>query len=96
MRALGRAVADPAAHLIAVTGGTAAELPGIAAELTGSFHRTADAGAPLRPGAAALLAALERHRVPFALVSASPYSARRPSPSPSRPTTPWGPSRPDP
>ncbi|MFF2221946.1 hypothetical protein ACFVV7_01380 [Streptomyces globisporus] len=41
MRALGRAVADPAAHLIAVTGGTAAELPGIAAERTGSFHRTA-------------------------------------------------------
>ncbi|WP_236576860.1 hypothetical protein [Streptomyces sp. MBT55] len=74
MRALGRAVADPAAHLIAVTGGTAAELPGIAAERTGSFQRKADAGAPMRPGAAALPAPLERHRVPFALVSASPQA----------------------
>ncbi|MET8602255.1 hypothetical protein ABZV92_01765 [Streptomyces rubiginosohelvolus] len=63
MRALGRPVADTAAHLIAVTGGAAAELPGIAAELTGSFHRKDDAGAPLRPGAAALPAAPERHRV---------------------------------
>ncbi|CAH9414748.1 putative hydrolase [Streptomyces globisporus] len=33
-----------------MTGGTAAELPGIAAELTGSFHRTADAGARCAPG----------------------------------------------
>ncbi|MFJ3936883.1 HAD family hydrolase [Streptomyces parvus] len=71
---VGRAVADTAAHLIAVTGGTADGLPAVAAELTGSFHRKVDAGAPLRPGAAALLAALERHRVPFALVSASPRS----------------------
>ncbi|MEU9673393.1 MULTISPECIES: HAD family hydrolase [Streptomyces] len=71
---VGRAVADTAAHLIAVTGGTADGLFAVAAELTGSFHRKVDAGAPLRPGAAALLAALERHRVPFALVSASPRS----------------------
>ncbi|MEV5579725.1 HAD family phosphatase [Streptomyces parvus] len=71
---VGRAVADTAAHLIAVTGGTADGLVDVAAELTGSFHRRVDAGAPLRPGAAALLAALERHRVPFALVSASPRS----------------------
>ncbi len=48
-----------------------AGVPGIAAERTGSFHRKADMGAPLRPGAA-LLTARERHRVPFALVSASP------------------------
>ncbi|WYB30259.1 hypothetical protein V6574_09905 [Streptomyces sp. SM1P] len=46
-----------------MTGGAAAELPGIAAELTGSFHRKVDAGAPLCPGAAALPAAPERHRV---------------------------------
>ncbi|MEU4917975.1 HAD family phosphatase [Streptomyces parvus] len=71
---VGRAVADTAAHLIAVTGGTADGLVDVAAELTGSFHRRVDAGVPLRPGAAALLAALERHRVPFALVSASPRS----------------------
>ncbi|MFD4018322.1 HAD family hydrolase [Streptomyces sindenensis] len=71
---VGRAVADTAAHLIAVTGGTADGLPAVAAELTGSFRRKVDAGAPQRPGAAALLAALERHRVPFALVSASPRS----------------------
>ncbi|MEU5324896.1 HAD family hydrolase [Streptomyces parvus] len=71
---VGRAVADTAAHLIAVTGGTADGLPAVAAELTGSFQRKVDAGAPLRPGAAALLAALERHRVPLALVSASPRS----------------------
>ncbi|MFD5203233.1 HAD family hydrolase [Streptomyces sp. NPDC058375] len=57
-----------------MTGGAAAELPGAAAELTGSFHRKVDAGAPLRPGAAALLSAPTRHRVPFALVSASPRS----------------------
>ncbi|MFD5207833.1 HAD family hydrolase [Streptomyces anulatus] len=64
---VGRAVADTAAHLIEVTGGAAAEL-------TASFFRKVDAGAPLRPGAAALLAALEAARVPFALVSASPRS----------------------
>ncbi|MFJ2025030.1 HAD family hydrolase [Streptomyces sp. NPDC087897] len=71
---VGRAVADTAAHLIAVTGRTPAALPAIADELTGSFFRKVEAGAPLRPGAAALLAALERDGVPFALVSASPRS----------------------
>ncbi|WP_235495197.1 MULTISPECIES: HAD family phosphatase [Streptomyces] len=71
---VGRAVADTAAHLIGVTGRPAAELPGIADELTGSFFRKVDAGAPLRPGAAALLTALEQAGVPFALVSASPRS----------------------
>ncbi|WP_406140300.1 HAD family phosphatase [Streptomyces anulatus] len=71
---VGRAVADTAAHLIEVTGVAAAELPRVAAELTASFFGKVDAGAPLRPGAAALLAALEGARVPFALVSASPRS----------------------
>ncbi|MEU8560480.1 HAD family phosphatase [Streptomyces cyaneofuscatus] len=71
---VGRAVADTAAHLIGVTGGDPAELPGTAAELTDSFFRKVDAGAPLRPGAAELLAALEGAGVPFALVSASPRS----------------------
>ncbi|MFJ3324832.1 HAD family hydrolase [Streptomyces griseus] len=71
---VGRAVADTAAHLIAVTGRAAEALDGVAAELTASFFRKVDAGAPLRPGAAALLTALERSRVPFALVSASPRS----------------------
>ncbi|MET8057772.1 HAD family hydrolase [Streptomyces microflavus] len=80
---VGRAVADTAAHLIGVTGGDASALPSTAddraaalartaAELTDSFFRKVDAGAPLRPGAAALLAALEGAGVPFALVSASP------------------------
>ncbi|MFC9173856.1 MULTISPECIES: HAD family phosphatase [Streptomyces] len=82
---VGRAVADTAAHLIEVTGGDASTLPGApddrasalartAAELTDSFFRKVDAGAPLRPGAAALLASLEGAGVPFALVSASPRS----------------------
>ncbi|MGW3928323.1 HAD family hydrolase [Streptomyces microflavus] len=82
---VGRAVADTAAHLIGVTGGDASALPSTAddraaalartaAELTDSFFRKVDAGAPLRPGAAALLAALEGAGVPFALVSASPRS----------------------
>ncbi|MEU8702725.1 HAD family phosphatase [Streptomyces sp. NPDC048680] len=95
---VGRAVADTAAHLIAVTGGAAgardraaepdgsaesdrdaepdrrAALERTAAELTGSFFRKVDAGAPLRPGAAALLASVEAAGVPFALVSASPRS----------------------
>ncbi|MFD0023757.1 HAD family hydrolase [Streptomyces sp. NPDC058382] len=76
---VGRAVADTAAHLIAVTGGSdaparTAALDRTAAELTGSFFRKVDAGAPLRPGAAALLAALDAAGVPFALVSASPRS----------------------
>ncbi|MFF6893292.1 HAD family hydrolase [Streptomyces microflavus] len=82
---VGRAVADTAAHLIGVTGGDASALPSTAddraaalartaAELTDSFFRKVDAGAPLRPGAAALLASLEGAGVPFALVSASPRS----------------------
>ncbi|MEU0309259.1 HAD family hydrolase [Streptomyces cyaneofuscatus] len=71
---VGRAVADTAAHLIGVTGGDPSELPAAAAELTDSFFRKVDAGAPLRPGAAALLASLEAAGVPFALVSASPRS----------------------
>ncbi|MGA6169715.1 HAD family hydrolase [Streptomyces sp. NPDC012600] len=83
---VGRAVADTAAHLIEVTGGGSPALPGTAAddraaalartaaELTDSFFRKVDAGAPLRPGAAALLASLEGAGVPFALVSASPRS----------------------
>ncbi|MER6189524.1 HAD family phosphatase [Streptomyces cyaneofuscatus] len=82
---VGRAVADTAAHLIEVTGGDASEPPGApadraaalartAAELTDSFFRKVDAGAPLRPGAAALLASLKGAGVPFALVSASPRS----------------------
>ncbi|MGK3091900.1 HAD family hydrolase [Streptomyces sp. WAC01490] len=71
---VGRAVADTAAHLIGVTGGDPSELPATAAELTDSFFRKVDAGAPLRPGAAALLASLEAAGVPFALVSASPRS----------------------
>ncbi|MFF3176863.1 HAD family hydrolase [Streptomyces sp. NPDC057900] len=71
---VGRAVADTAAHLIGVTGAGAAALDRTAAELTGSFFRKVDAGAPLRPGAAALLASLEAAGVPFALVSASPRS----------------------
>jgi len=82
---VGRAVADTAAHLIGVTGKAAPALPGTAddraaalartaAELTDSFFRKVDAGAPLRPGAAALLASLEGAGVPFALVSASPRS----------------------
>ncbi|WNI32029.1 HAD family phosphatase [Streptomyces sp. ITFR-6] len=71
---VGRAVADTAAHLIGVTGGSAAALDRTITELTGSFFRKVDAGAPLRPGAAALLASLEVAGVPFALVSASPRS----------------------
>ncbi|MFJ2207486.1 HAD family hydrolase [Streptomyces microflavus] len=82
---VGRAVADTAAHLIGVTWGDASALPSTAddraaalartaAELTDSFFRKVDAGAPLRPGAAALLASLEGAGVPFALVSASPRS----------------------
>ncbi|MEU1170343.1 HAD family hydrolase [Streptomyces microflavus] len=82
---VGRAVADTAAHLIGVTRGDASALPSTAddraaalartaAELTDSFFRKVDAGAPLRPGAAALLASLEGAGVPFALVSASPRS----------------------
>ncbi|MEV5615180.1 HAD family hydrolase [Streptomyces bacillaris] len=52
----------------------AAALERTAAELSDSFFRKVDAGAPLRPGAAALLASLEAAGVPFALVSASPRS----------------------
>ncbi|MFF5566473.1 HAD family hydrolase [Streptomyces sp. NPDC012623] len=69
---VGRAVADTAAHLIRVTG--AADRDKAAAELAASFFRRVAAGAPPRPGARRLLAELERARVPFALVSASPRS----------------------
>ncbi|MGW6710003.1 HAD family hydrolase [Streptomyces sp. NPDC054956] len=67
---VGRSVEDTAAHLVRVarTGDPAA----VAAELTGSFFRRVEEGAPMRPGAQALLTALEREGVPFALVSASP------------------------
>ncbi|MFD3803013.1 HAD family hydrolase [Streptomyces sp. NPDC058611] len=67
---VGRAVGDTAAHLVRAAGaGDAAE---VAAALTGDFFRRVDAGAPVRPGARRLLAALEAEGVPFALVSASP------------------------
>lgn len=67
---VGRAVADTAAHLVRAAGaGDAAE---VAAALTRDFFRRVDAGAPVRPGARRLLAALEAEGVPFALVSASP------------------------
>ena len=68
---VGRAVADTAAHLIRVTGGSGCA-DTVAADLTGLFFRRVEAGAPLRPGARRLLAELERAGVPFALVSASP------------------------
>ncbi|MGW4199530.1 HAD family hydrolase [Streptomyces sp. NPDC004726] len=68
---VGRAVPDTAAHLSRVSGTETA--PGaIANALTDAFHRRILAGAPLRPGAERLLTALDRHGVPFALVSASP------------------------
>ncbi|MFD3482541.1 HAD family hydrolase [Streptomyces sp. NPDC058665] len=69
---VGRAVADTAAHLVRVTG--APRPDAVAADLTGSFLRRVEAGAPPRPGACRLLAALEQAGVPFALVSASPRS----------------------
>ncbi|MFC9744721.1 HAD family hydrolase [Streptomyces niveus] len=67
---VGRAVADTAAHLVRLTG--APRPDDVAADLAGSFLRRVDAGAPPRPGARRLLAALEAAGVPFALVSASP------------------------
>lgn len=86
--AVGRAVEDTAAHLIRVSGaagtaaartkganrshGVALSATSVAAALTASFHARVEAGAPLRPGAARLLAELERMQMPFALVSASP------------------------
>ncbi|MER7856397.1 HAD family phosphatase [Streptomyces bacillaris] len=63
---------DPAPERTAAD--RAAALERTAAELTDSFFRKVDAGAPLRPGAAALLTSLEAAGVPFALVSASPRS----------------------
>ncbi|MFB7026199.1 MULTISPECIES: HAD family hydrolase [unclassified Streptomyces] len=72
---VGRAVEDTAAHLVRATGmPEATGTPGVASALTTAFRRRVDAGAPLRPGAALLLAELEREGVPFALVSASPRS----------------------
>ncbi|MFG2983542.1 HAD family hydrolase [Streptomyces sp. NPDC048258] len=67
---VGRAVEDTAAHLVRTVGG--GDPAGIAAALTDGFFRRVEAGAPLRPGARRLLAALEAEGVPFALVSASP------------------------
>ncbi|MFJ3295995.1 HAD family hydrolase [Streptomyces bacillaris] len=69
-----RTAADPAAAPERTADDRAAALERTAAELTDSFFRKVDAGAPLRPGAAALLASLEAAGVPFALVSASPRS----------------------
>ncbi|MEW1655602.1 HAD family phosphatase [Streptomyces sp. NPDC093707] len=69
---VGRAVQDTAAHLADVTGAALAE--DLAATLEEAFLRRVRAGAPLRPGAARLLAALTTHGIPFALVSASPRS----------------------
>ncbi|MFC8828760.1 HAD family hydrolase [Streptomyces sp. NPDC057137] len=77
---VGRAVADTAAHLVRVTGTPSLDGPvpdgpspdAVAADLAAAFLRRVDAGAPPRPGARRLLAALEAAGVPFALVSASP------------------------
>ncbi|WP_406000996.1 HAD family hydrolase [Streptomyces sp. NBC_00829] len=72
---VGRAVEDTAAHLIRVSPPGAAmslRATSVAAALTSLFHERVEAGAPLRPGVRRLLDELERHRVPFALVSASP------------------------
>ncbi|MDA5283638.1 HAD family phosphatase [Streptomyces sp. Isolate_45] len=67
---VGRAVQDTAEHLVRLTGG--ADPGTVAAALTDGFFRRVAAGAPLRPGAQRLLAALTARNVPFALVSASP------------------------
>ncbi|WP_327260758.1 HAD family phosphatase [Streptomyces sp. NBC_01232] len=67
---VGRAVEDTAAHLVRVSGG--GDPSEVAAALTAGFFRRVEAGAPMRPGARRLLAALEAEGVPFALVSASP------------------------
>ncbi|MFD3872632.1 HAD family hydrolase [Streptomyces sp. NPDC058623] len=67
---VGRAVRDTAEHLVRLTGG--ADTAAVAAALTDGFFRRVAAGAPLRPGAQRLLAALTAQDVPFALVSASP------------------------
>lgn len=67
---VGRAVEDTAAHLVRVSGG--GDPYEVAQALTADFFRRVEAGAPLRPGAGRLLAALEAEGVPFALVSASP------------------------
>ncbi|MFT9666584.1 HAD family hydrolase [Streptomyces rhizosphaericola] len=69
-----RTEADPAPAPERTEADRAAALERTAAELTDSFFRKVDAGAPLRPGAAALLTSLEAAGVPFALVSASPRS----------------------
>lgn len=67
---VGRAVEDTAAHLVRVS--RAGDAARVAAELTESFFRRVEAGAPMRPGAQRLLTALHTEGVPFALVSASP------------------------
>ncbi|MEU8773648.1 HAD family phosphatase [Streptomyces sp. NPDC048606] len=67
---VGRAVADTAAHLVRVAGH--GDPDAVGAALTEDFFRRVEAGSSPRPGARALLAALEARGVPFALVSASP------------------------
>lgn len=67
---VGRAVEDTAAHLVRVS--RAGDRAAVAEALTGSFFRRVEEGAPMRPGAQRLLAALAAEGVPFALVSASP------------------------
>ncbi|MCX5195190.1 HAD family phosphatase [Streptomyces sp. NBC_00249] len=67
---VGRAVADTAGHLVRVSG--RGEPAAVAAGLTEGFFQRVAAGAPMRPGAQALLTALEAQGLPFALVSASP------------------------
>ncbi|MER7762367.1 HAD family phosphatase [Streptomyces sp. NPDC097619] len=70
---VGRAVEDTAAHLARVTGTTDPAAPAALAEALGAaFLTRVEEGTPLRPGAQALLTALEAEGVPFALVSASP------------------------
>ncbi|MEU7297387.1 HAD family phosphatase [Streptomyces exfoliatus] len=71
---VGRAVEDTATHLVRVTGTRDVGEDGVARALTAAFEERVDKGAPLRPGAARLLAELERDGMPFALVSASPRS----------------------
>ncbi|MFZ3492699.1 HAD family hydrolase [Streptomyces sp. 5.8] len=67
---VGRAVEDTAAHLVRVA--RAGDAEEVARALTDSFFGRVEEGAPMRPGAQQLLAALEAEGLPFALVSASP------------------------
>ncbi len=67
---VGRSVADTAAHL--VRSAPRQDVTTVGRELGEEFLRRVRRGAPLRPGADRLLAALAARGVPFALVSASP------------------------